>query len=113
MFTTAIVRSPNVGKKLVDCVQQDVCIWVGVIGHRILTKKRDLCAHRNELTVPVLRLLKCGGEGIVRSAEILPFWSDNNRFGSINHPIRVLGEDNRKSCLEMPLSSEKHQLGRG
>ena len=68
--------------------------------------KRELCARRNALTVPVLRLLKCGGEGIVSSAEVFPFGSDNNRFGSIDYPIRVLGENDRKSGLEMPLSSE-------
>ncbi len=66
----------------------------------------DLCARRNELTVPVLRLLKFRGEGIVSSAETLPFGSDNNRFRSVDYTIRVLGENNLKSGLEMPLSSE-------
>ena len=66
----------------------------------------DLCARRNELTVPVLRLLKFRGEGIVSSAETLPFGSDNNRFRSVDYTIRVLGENNRKSGLEMPLSSK-------
>ena len=67
---------------------------------------RDLCARRNELTAPVPRLLKFRGEVIVSIAETLPFGSDINRFGSINYTIRVLGENNRKSGLAMPLSSE-------
>ena len=53
-----------------------------------------------------MRLLKLGGEGIVRSAEILPFGSNNNRLGTIDDTIRVLGENNGKSGLEVPLSSE-------
>lgn len=74
---------------------------------------RDLCADRNELAAPVLRLLKCRVERIVSIAQTLPFRSDNNRFRSIDYTIRVLGENNGKSGLEMPLSSESVNKGRG
>lgn len=74
---------------------------------------RDLCADRNELTAPVLRLLKCRVECIVSIAKLFPFGSDNNRFRSIDYTIRVLGENNGKSGLEMPLSSESVNKGRG
>ena len=67
---------------------------------------RDSCGRHNELTVPVLRLLKFRGEGIVSSAETLPFGSDNSGLRSADYTIRILGENNRKSGLEMPLSSE-------
>jgi len=72
---------------------------------------RDLCASRSELTAPVLLLLKCRGEGIVSVAESFPFGSDNNRFRAIDYTIRVLGENNRKSGLEMPLPSERVNEG--
>jgi len=74
---------------------------------------RGLCAGRSELTAPVLLLLKCGGEGIVSGAEIFPFGSDNNRFRSIDYTIGILGENNSKSGLEMPLSSERVNEGNG
>ena len=72
---------------------------------------RDLCGHRHEPTVPVLRLLKFRGKGIVSSAETLPFGSDNSRLRSVDYTIRVLGEHNRKSGLEMPLSSKSINWG--
>jgi hypothetical protein len=71
---------------------------------------RDLWAGRDVVTAPVL-LLKFGGEGIVSSAETLPFGSDNNRFRSVDYPIRVFSENNSKSGLEMPLLSKSVKLG--
>jgi hypothetical protein len=62
-------------------------------------------------TAPALRLLKGRGEGIVGIAESFPFGSDDNRFRSIDYAIRVLGENNGKSGLEMPLSSKASMRG--
>jgi len=71
---------------------------------------RDLFAGRDGPTAPV-RLLKCKGEGIICITELFPFGSDNDRFRSIDDTIRVLGENNGKSSLEMPLSSESVNYG--
>ena len=58
-----------------------------------------------------MRLLKCRWEGIVCITKLFPFGSDDNRLRSIDYPIWVLGENNRKSGLEMPLSSESVNYG--
>ena len=68
---------------------------------------RDLCAGHNAVTAPVC-LLKFRGEGIVSITETFPFGSD---IRSIDHTIWVLGENNGKSSLPMPLSSESVNYG--